>query len=1012
MAISSQNPDGGRAEDGDALALRLLRQGKFRAALSRAKNVHKARPTPASGELLWQCYLARVREMRAAGQNAEAEALLALVAEAFPGRNPAGELEAAQPPRAQTGAAPRPDRATQVKPADDPLAAALTVLADPAANEADRRAAEAAVAEAAYDPLDLSERLSLLPGHPLAAEARAVAGAFAAVVTRPVSEEEIALPEVSRRSPLAGWKMLIRAIRQLQRREDREAGQALKALQNMRSAAAALAPSLQLLIDGRQENLPGPMRRIFSPWRPREKRLPAVLARLDGIFPGFIPDSKVGFQPFEAIRKKEKNLLAALRDANDTIRLEAPELAGSFRELAVAKTLSLTHLPLPDIEKSLGGPLVRSASFWRAAAVAFEERLRRLGYTDRLPDLCEAWEAFLRHGVAEGVLPANGAETAEVYRHLAKNLMECEAYDPDNLDRSERFLTSAYCYGPEQPAAVRALAPAKKAWPVNPDPLHYFAAAAKIHPASELYREWLEAARQIEKFRPTRKSASGNKGRVEEEVLAEWSRCLPQDPAPWLILMQEAEKRNALTLAQKYLARAEAVDPMNADLTRGKWRLALATCRRHLKQGKAHLVGADIGVLEGLQRYGPENARWLLAALDWVIVSHLDAESKRRHAKLLEAIGAGAAGESAVAMLKVVILGLSHRSLAPGGKQPSMPPPPVQEADLAVPAVTATLRLLGTSGFAFGWLKESPWPEWFAKERAAITDRDLSLVAETMLPSRHFGALFKVTEAALVKTPLTAVVGEALITRAKALILANVHWQMLRLRRCLRATAEIARRTGDRPLLEQAGDLVRQLSEISGYFYNAGQMLAPLEDAGLNGIVKLEAANSAFPKANAADPHVTLKLDDEDGTEDFDDDLPFPFPPVSGGGKPGAGFDPGDVGEMAKVIGEIIKHRQHDFAREMESILGDMNMSKPSVKILTGIVTPTLLATLQSDGSIGDSIFEFIAMKPELLLQVMAALPQMPPEDARKIERELSLAYSNLAKGGAKPVAQRRKTRR
>ena len=61
---------------------------------------------------------------------------------------------------------------------------------------------------------------ALPPEHSLRVAAAALDQAFNVTTSGPVSDEQIALPEVSHRSPLAPWKMLIRAIAFLHRSED------------------------------------------------------------------------------------------------------------------------------------------------------------------------------------------------------------------------------------------------------------------------------------------------------------------------------------------------------------------------------------------------------------------------------------------------------------------------------------------------------------------------------------------------------------------------------------------------------------------------------------------------------------------------------------------------------------------------------------------------------------------------------------------------------------------------
>ncbi len=1024
-----QNPDQSDApESNDALALRLLRQGKIRAALDRAKSVHKARPTPQSETFLLQCYAAREREMRAAGRAAEADALCAFVAENFPGSDLArvGNPIAASPKVTTPTpiAAPTAETARQGPSENDPLAAALTRLSDPGISEDARRAAEETVAEAAFNPLALAEHPALSPGHPLAAAAKAVAEAFSAVVQRPVADAEIALPEISRRSPLAGWKLLIRAIAHLQRREDEQAATALERLAAMPSAPARLVPELRLILANQAEKLDGEFRRIFAPWRPREKRLPAALARVDAALSWFLPKVVLDYREAKKARKMEKELCAALHSAAEAIRLEAPSLGEAFRGSVVPKALMFTNVPLPELEKAAGGAAVRSAAFWRLAALAMEERLGRWQGSDSLGDLCAAWDGYRRHGIAEGLFPGGGPEEAEIYRHLAETLMDFQAYRWDGFALKANNFGADYCYGPEQPEAVRALKPDAKAKPLPPDPAYLFGEAARLAPTSAIFRTWLDAARHLEKFGamglggPIGKNFSKNV--PSEKVIEAWSLALPNDPAPWLLLMKEAEDRDALSLAQKHLARAEAIDPLNADLKRGKWRLVLAVCRKHLKQGKAHLVMADLGELKELKRFGPDHTDWLLEAIRWVIVSHLTAEAEKCHARLVEMIGGGEAGKAAAALLESGLLILAHQSLYP--KTFSSPPlPPQKEAAQVLPAIIAVTRLLQLSGTIFGWTKKSKWPEWIAKALELVPEKDLPFLAETMLPSGHYEILFKLTARVLAKTAKTNHTGQALYLRSCALRSSKTY-QLLRIQQCLRAAAEIARRSDDRATLDAVTAVVQKEGESLRYFSDPRATLAPMSDNQINEVIKIERKNAAFPSGRGIDPYLDSIFDqpfdddaDEDLDDDFDDDFEesdweelCPCPECRrkrgervAGGRGGAA----DSG-LPRELKKLLETTTGVFSQEYLDLLRGFGLSKHGARIIAEIITPVLVMRTIMGKGIGNGFFEFLHMEPDTRDKVMEALPKLSAEDRRLIEegdiREQFASVHRSLKAGPK----------
>ncbi len=986
----SAEPD--TPENNDALALRLLRQGKVRAALDRAKSLHKAGPTPQSETFLLQCYAARAREMRESGHSAEADALCAFVGENFPGRDlgaVGSPLELRPKPAAVPGTI------AEVLSKSDALAAALKRLADPGLSEDDRRAAEGTVAELVFNPPALAEHPLLTPEHPLTVPARAVAKAFQAAVTRTVTDAEIALPEVSHRSPLAGWKLLIRAIAHMQRREDAPAREALERLAAITGAPAGLVPKLLLILGDKGDKLEGEFRRIFSPWRSREQRLPAALERVDRLLARFSPQGDLAFLHPNKACKVEKELAAALRGAAEAVRLEAPDRAGVFSEAVVSRALMLTEMSLPEIEKALGGPAVRSASFWRLAGLAMEGRLALWDDQDAVGDLCTAWDRYRRHGVAEGVFPAGGREEAEVYRHLARMLMDFDTYRRGVFTLEIHKFAADYCYGPEQPEGVRALKPDAKTQIFPPDPAYLLGEAARLAPTPEIYRDWLDAAHLLQGVGPARAGGHPSQNfpkRVSPEyVLQAWTQALPKDTTPWLILMQEAENRNALTVAQKHLAVAEAIDPMNADLKRGKWRLVLAVCRRHLKQGKAHLVMADVVALKDLQRFGPSRADWLLAGLDWVVASRLAEVSQKLHLRLVDLLGGGEAGEVAASLLKSGILGASHQSLYPR-ELLMTPPPALEKAAQVMPVAIGVTRLLEQCGFSFGWGKKSKWPEWFIKTAELVPKKDLPFLAETMLPGGHYKELFTLTAITLAEKEKSNFTGRALYIRALALKSGKTN-QNLRIQLCLRAAAEIARRTNDRVVLDSVTAIVRKEGESPQALVGPGETLAPLPDDQLDEVAAIERKNSAFPSGRSLDPYEDSCFAgyfDDDDFADVEDVCQCPECRKRREGKNPLGLN---------ALDQAFEEVKDDYLDEFQSIMRDMGLSKAGSRTIAEIIVKTLAMKFMMGEDIGNSFYDFTVKEPDILNKIMAALSGMTPEDRRLIEEGVASALSGSLSG-------------
>src|SRR5436309_15072058 len=85
------------------------------------------------------------------------------------------------------------------------------------------------------------------PEHPLRKAASALQRAFLAVTGGPVGEEAVELPEVSHRSALAPWKLLLRAIACFYRREDVACRRYMQAIKP-EATAPRLVPAMQAML--------------------------------------------------------------------------------------------------------------------------------------------------------------------------------------------------------------------------------------------------------------------------------------------------------------------------------------------------------------------------------------------------------------------------------------------------------------------------------------------------------------------------------------------------------------------------------------------------------------------------------------------------------------------------------------------------------------------------------------------------------------------------------------------
>src|ERR1035437_7542580 len=172
----------------EASVRQLIANGKHKAAVESAKEIHKAQATAASEALLVDAYAGRIQSLIDRNMAAEAKALLELVRERYPssreqltGRNGSAGVGAGR------------------------LEELVRPLNDPELSAEHRAAIEAAVGRDAGDLAALAECAVLPADHPLRKAASALQRAFLAVTGGPVGEEAVELPEVPHRSPLAPW---------------------------------------------------------------------------------------------------------------------------------------------------------------------------------------------------------------------------------------------------------------------------------------------------------------------------------------------------------------------------------------------------------------------------------------------------------------------------------------------------------------------------------------------------------------------------------------------------------------------------------------------------------------------------------------------------------------------------------------------------------------------------------------------------------------------------------------
>jgi len=577
-------PNMPRASDDPAVRARfdvveqLLARGEVRRALDVAKDLHKACGSPETEALLVRVYRARIEEMLRLGMPNEAKALVDLVQERYPASR-AACAEVQERVVVRSGNAQCP----------------LARLAAPDLPGEEREHIEAFIRRSITDPRQVADFAGLPATHPLRVEAAAVVRALDAVTSRTVTDADLALPEVSRHSPFAPWKFLVRAVAHFHARQDDECRKCLAAIA-FDSAPARLTPVLHGLIEGRAPANAAPAAaKLVVAVTGDTSRLRQALANLDAAF-------RSG---------RQRAVMDAIAEAVRECRRQRPELLDRLRQ-HISACAMVVDIPAESVRNAMGGASVKDAYFWRLFARAAEKRAETEGWVE-LFGACSGWEEFRRHAVHQGWFGAGGAEEAAVCLHMADLLAPLPLREYE-VERDEMVrglkkcggMASYYRPSEHQPPSVMACVP-----PAPPEtyflyPEQIFGRACHATPSPELFRRWLDWAK-----------ANDQGDRAADDVAEAWHTACPTDPRPLLVLTENAEARDALGKALKYLTAAEELDGMNVEVRRARPRLLVATALRHLRKKQHHLVEKDLAELGESSQMAEGDWPALIEALRW-----------------------------------------------------------------------------------------------------------------------------------------------------------------------------------------------------------------------------------------------------------------------------------------------------------------------------------------------------------------------------------------------------------
>jgi hypothetical protein len=717
----------------DAARVRELIAGRHsKAALQVAKDLHKRAATSDSETLLVDAYRARIEDLTRLRMTVEAKALLAIARERF----------AAAVSRWE-------DLEQELCVLDGRLDGIVGPLRNPGLSVDERARIETFIRQRVDDLPALAAVSSLPPEHSLRVAASALAAAFQAVTAGNLDDELMTLPQVSRRSPLAPWKVLVRAIACYYRHEDAECREWLVAIPED-AVPARLIPAMSAMLGTKCEV--------------RFTATETALIEAAGDHGAALRSSVAMLETAFAARKKQPILDGVRAVAATSIGLE-PALRERLRQHVAVRCVA-QHMPRRAADSALGGSPRLDASYYRLLARSLEE----LRYEESSAEAVIVWEEFRRAAIRENWFAAGELEDGVLSLHMAEMV---EKLPPDVLAdmHSGEVLSHRRDRGRSREGP--------------PSPEMLFERACQADASTEAFEAWLRWAKKQQNEK------------VADEVGECWRKARPGDIQPLLHLMESAEKRNALKKSLKYLEEAERLDGLNPAVRRAKARLLVSSAVRHLRQGQSHLIPAEIEQLLTVPEVRPGDVAALAAALHWcrAAIERNTAAQHEWETKLVRSIGPVAAHLMGSA-LAMAAQWRSHLSVSPLDARHT-------PEELVAGAVRACMLgdWVGLSiPLPFAWTAELI--EALKQPVISVDATQLVALGETALKDSARELAYAISSAGL---SLRAANARFLFLRARAL----PAWTEIRRVGCLAAAGELARRERD---MELAGRILDRLN--------------------------------------------------------------------------------------------------------------------------------------------------------------------------------------------------------
>jgi len=642
----------------------------------------------------------------------------------------------------------------------------------------------------------IAESPALREDDPLRHAARVAAELFTAVTTGPVPPDALApLAAIPRQSPLAPWKLVIRAIAAYYRCDDTSASANVSAMP-ADCAPAPLGAAVRALAGG-------------SDAAYDQTRTPAVQTLLHRVSGGqALLRWYAGRLVQEVASGDDARAAQALQDMLP--RLEAAP--ASIRHTALATIVhhwTARRLKLePLLRALLRDP--RDPDALRFGALVLDQH-------GDWPDAVLVWDAYRAAAVRAGTLRPEGPEMGRLLLHMAEQFPS----DPEDI-RDE--------FDVESDAELEALLRAGEL-PNCMDRAGLLARARAADPSPAAFRALV------------RHYDARDPQAAEAEAKA-WRRQHPRDLEPILYIVRAAERRGAFQKALRVLADAESINQVHPDVRRSRFRLLLATAERRIRDAEPDLADRALDELDHEPGAGEGDTGAYLLALRWAVerrrgdasaaarvgdtltartgnpaLTHLTLTAVARLLEVEETAvpgGAAAPAQSVEALARAAVL---FRKLE---RALFVPPELAARAEQDVGrASTAHLHALCAAGLAIG--------------RPSLT-----YAASGVGLARDAGSVHRF-----------------LLIRGRALQMAAAHREHERAERCFRAARELAGRARDLDAVREASAALAEISArarapgFAGWRFLDEEPLTPEETAR---VVADERSRQSLPRFTGAPP--------------------------------------------------------------------------------------------------------------------------------------------------------------